>query len=270
MQNKPISVDKRSGKLRWLKVGYFILIHLIVILAIISPPSIERVKHVFSNTPTAYSSYKGQVIAHVIQDASMPKGCIVFIGDSITSKLDLRTVVDTFTVNYSISSDSTVGALWRIPQYQNLNSAGAIVLAIGVNDLTYINDDNLISNYGEILDLLPHSVPVIISGILPLNEDIVKQSNLTYVTGYKATNARIKVVNNRIRDLCKRYTDVSFIDATETLIDEKGNLRKENTLDGIHLNPLGYKVWAAFLRSQLSRILEHKQESSNEMNIGTD
>jgi lysophospholipase L1-like esterase len=236
-------------KLKWLITGYILLIHVVLITVIISPSTVERAWQLFYNSPTVLSTYQGQVTAHAIQDRYLPKGCVVIIGDSIPTQLDLTGIVDVPVSNFSIIGDCTEGMLSRIPQYKHLNSAGMIFLEVGINDLARYGDDKIISNFGKILELLPRTVPVIVSSILPINENLLRRSKGSYITGLKTTNSRIKSINVKVRELCQMYDNISFIDASAELADETGNLRREYTIDGLHLSPQGYKAWAAFLKS---------------------
>lgn len=244
-------------KLKWLTVSYVLLVHVVVILAIVSPYTVERIWQLYYNTPTVLNTYKGQVAAHVIQDRNLPKGCVVFIGDSISAEMELNGV-DTAVINFSIISDNTEGLLWRIPQYKHLESAGTIVLEIGVNDLSRYPDEKVITNYKKILELLPHSIPVIVSGILPVNEGLLKRNFISYLTGQKPTNARIKSMNNKLSELCQTYKKAYFIGVPSDWTDETGNMRGEYTYDGLHLTRQGYGVWTACLEKQIVIVQQKK------------
>lgn len=41
---------------------------------------------------------------------------------------------------------------------------------------------------------------------------------------------------------------VHLVDIAPLLSDEKGELRKELTKDGIHLQPAGYVIWSDYLK----------------------
>ena len=53
-------------------------------------------------------------------------------------------------INYGIGGDTTEGVLARLPEYNSLGRAAAVVLAIGDNDLQRgLSEAEIIANYGE-------------------------------------------------------------------------------------------------------------------------
>ena len=64
----------------------------------------------------------------------------------------------------------------------------------------------------------------------------------------KGHNAKVAAVNARLRELCAERAWCTFVDIAPLLSDEKGELRKELTKDGIHLQPAGYVIWSDYLK----------------------
>ena len=55
------------------------------------------------------------------------------------------------------------------------------------------------------------------------------------------TNERLQEANHEIRKLAERY-HAEYLDLNAGLTDEAGNLRKELTIDGVHMHVEGYRI----------------------------
>jgi lysophospholipase L1-like esterase len=63
-------------------------------------------------------------------------------------------------------------------------------------------------------------------------------------------NAEVDSINTSFRELAA-MKKVAFLNINENLVDDNG-LKKELTIDGIHLNRKGYDIWAKQVKSFLS------------------
>jgi lysophospholipase L1-like esterase len=245
----------RKRIIRCFRAIHIILLYLAVIVAIVRHDLIERLEQFICGSPVTSDYYQGMVASQKNQN---PANCVVFIGDSIASGLDVNAVAEGPALNYGIG-DNTVGVLWRLSKYSNLKSAKAIVISVGINDLPRLSDEEIISNFKKILNATPINVPVIISCILPVQEQMAPRAKISYLTGYKVENSRIRRINKRIQELSRQYQNISAIDAFDLMCDkETGNLRKDFTIEGVHLSAQGYRQWADFLKSSLSQVLKNQ------------
>jgi lysophospholipase L1-like esterase len=191
--------------------------------------------------PELTGHYYHMVTYHKGIDPGVPEGATIFIGDSLTQAL----CVDAITIpaiNYGIGNDTTVGVLERIPVYQSLDRANQIVLAIGINDMRYRENDAILENYHKIIDLLPQDVPLLISGLLPIS----KEAN------FGTTHNRISELNRKLAKLVKFRENITFIDPGSALCNSEGHLKDDfHRGDGVHLNPRGNAVWIQTLKSAL-------------------
>ncbi|MBL9135284.1 MAG: hypothetical protein JNK85_05425 [Verrucomicrobiales bacterium] len=198
--------------------------------------------------------YTRMLSYHRRMDGHVPDHSVVFLGDSLTQGLCTDAVAHP-SVNYGIGSDTTVGILGRLPAYSHsLGRASAVVLAIGVNDLLFRDNQEIAENYRRILDRLPPGTPVVCSALLPINER-------TYVQGTPVSNARIAELNTLLRDQCAAFARCVFVDAKPRLVDSDGNLQA--TLedgDGIHLNAAGNRIWSEVLRDGLLQARRNKAD----------
>ena len=190
--------------------------------------------------------YRRLLMYHLRVAPQVPEGAVFFLGDSLTQGFHLPNVVPN-GVNYGIGSDTTAGLLARIPRYNNLARASAIVVAIGVNDLKRQDDAVTARNLRNILAALPGSAPVIVNAILPVDARAREKFN-----GY---TPRIHALNEGLRRLCETSPRLAYLDITPMLVDETGNLDARYHIgDGLHLSNPGYAIWARALRDELRRL----------------
>jgi len=191
----------------------------------------------------AFMHYQHMIGTHARMDGNVPKGAVVFIGDSITQGLCLSAIVPN-SVNYGIGGDTTVGVLQRLKIYGSLQKAGAVVVAIGVNDLKYdITNEEILRNYANILAQMPAHIPIILSAIFPIDEEVR--------TLWPGWNQRILALNTGLKALASSSKKYFFTDAGRLLVDSKGNLSDKYHDDGIHLNAKGNAVWIIELQKTL-------------------
>lgn len=227
---------------------YFILVHLLVGILLLKTDFISRAQTKLGlarNTDELTAHFHTMLAYHQRMDGNVPEQAVILIGDSITQGL-AGAALSPFSVNYGIGWDTTRGVLERLPDYQSLQRAKAIVLAIGINDLKRRNNQKIITNYKAILAQLPHNIPVIVSAVLPVSEAVNEQ--------FKHNNQRIIALNTRIQSLCAEYATIHYINAGNALIDQHGNLSDQYHIgDGLHLNTMGYGVWIKALRKVLHK-----------------
>jgi len=251
----------RVSAFLFLKLSPFLLLALLV-LSFARPQLIERARAWIWTNPAEFSDYKGRVNAQVVQERNMPDWCVIFLGDSITEGLTVRSITEEPAMNWGIGKDTTVGILWRLPHYRNLNKARCIVLAIGINDLSHLEEAQIVSNYAKILDALPPEVPLMCCSVLPINEAVYKQANSTWLNGRNVTSRRIERLNGLLRDLCDRRPGTRFVETGVLLRDAAGNLRGELTADGLHPNPLGMQALMDVLLTNLAKFLAQQKPGS--------
>jgi lysophospholipase L1-like esterase len=188
--------------------------------------------------------YYTLVRQHQRMDGNVPADALIFIGDSILQGLAVAAVADR-SVNFGISGDTTAGVIKRLPIYRSVERARAIVLHVGVNDLAYRTPEELLANFHSILTDLPGSRPIVVSAILPLDENVLN---------YSSGNREIKEINARLASLCREFDRAIYVDAGLRLADTEGNLeRKYHVGDGVHLSNQGYDVLIDVYRSAITR-----------------
>lgn len=161
---------------------------------------------------------------------------IDFIGDSLTygGKWD-RLFPDKHIVNRGIPGDQVSNVLRRILPIVYDRSSQAFIM-LGTNDLNKKKSiDEISKDYKMLVRTLKWSgtKEIYIVSVLPINDSLLKSNR---------KNEDIILLNNKLQGLA-RQLNVTFIDMHGDFLDEKKQLRKEFTYDGLHLNETGYAVW---------------------------
>lgn len=227
-------------------IGYLVFIHILLAFVLVKSDILPRVGNRLGYTANVETEitqhFKRMAKYHERIDSNVPSGSAIFIGDSITQGLCVSAVF-TPSVNYGIGSDTTLGVLKRLPKYESLNRASMVILEVGINDLKRRKDEEILSNYSSMLKLIPSHLPVIISGILPVNEGIVHHA--------KGYNARIRGLNPRLKNFCESEKPrCTFVDSGRALVDSNGSLSTNyQEGDGVHLNGKGNAIWIQELKN---------------------
>ncbi len=231
-------------------ITYLLLAHAFIGVAVVKTDIIPRLQKKFGYekiTLELTPHYHTMVTFHKRVDKNIPDGSTIFIGDSLTQGLAV-TAAFPQSINFGIGQDTTVGALKRIPFYHSITKAKRVIIAIGVNDLKKRNNDEIIKNYLKIISLIPKNIPILFSGILPIDESANNRTG---------TNNRIEKLNNRLSKICENNKKLHFLNISTLLVNANGNLSKNYHIgDGIHLNGLGSKIWISKLKTYNQKIIE--------------
>lgn len=167
---------------------------------------------------------------------------IVFLGDSLTDFFPVNECLPDFEVyNRGIAGNLTYDVLERLQDVTDLKPK-QLFLQIGINDLISRGKKKtepaaLTDRIMQIADAFPEA-EVFISSLYPVNR---KKSVVSKIICLRARNKKIRAVNEELRNRCaeKGYT---FIDMFPLLTDAAGNLKREYTIEGLHLTAEGYGV----------------------------
>lgn len=224
---------------RSLALLYIVALHAALALVIWKSDFLQRVGLHLGLSQT-WPHYHAMLGYHAAQDPQVPDGAVIFIGDSLTQGL-LVSEVTPRGVNYGIGGDNVAGALQRVPRYKSLAKASAVVLAIGINDLPWRDDDRVLADYERLLAAIPKGPRVIVSALLPV-------ASPTEAIKLPDAPTRLASFNARLRALAEAR-GAFFLDAGPALADATGALRSDyHGGDGLHLNAAGYAIWASHLR----------------------
>lgn len=177
------------------------------------------------------------------QNRHVKQGGIAFVGDSITQDFPVHDYFSGMLVyNRGIGGDTTAGLLTRLTESIFELRPHTVVLLIGTNDFALLNakpdqvSDNIAKIVAEIKAVLPKT-NVIVESIYPVNPTMDRFS-----VGNRSN--RIIFETNR---LLQHLSDVRYVDLTELLTNEVGDLKPEYTVEGLHINQIGYAMIAKTL-----------------------
>jgi lysophospholipase L1-like esterase len=173
------------------------------------------------------------------------KNEVVFLGNSITEQGEWQELVHKkHVLNRGISGDVTFGILARLDEILSSKPAKVFVL-MGINDLKRgIPTEIIISNYLKLIKRVEASSPktkLYIQSLLPLNMTMLPQSY------NKLNNEKVNDVNAQLQALCTRYK-ITYVNLHPVFVDEKKELKKELSLDGLHLRSAAYIIWVDYLK----------------------
>ncbi|GIV62118.1 MAG: sialate O-acetylesterase [Rhodothermaceae bacterium] len=175
-----------------------------------------------------------------------PEGEIVFLGDSITEGCEWQELTGLARVtNRGISGDTAWGILARLDEVTS-GHPEKIFLLVGTNDLAHGESvADVYAKIVEIIDTIRRQTPgteIYLQSVLPVygREDGSRH------------NERILALNERLVGLVTR-DGVTYVDVASAMRDASGQLMKELSSDGLHLNGRGYLRWYEVIRKYVDR-----------------
>ena len=169
------------------------------------------------------------------------KESIVFLGDSITSRYDLDKYFPNYNVyNSGIAGNMTKDILENMENRIFTYNPTKVFILIGTNDLVYsgLDNDGIKNNIEEIINKIyekNNNTKIYLESIYPINTSLNKE-----IVEIR-TNDNIKDLNNKIEKMCDN-NKCTYINMYDDLTDKNGNMKRIYTVDGLHLNKIGYKV----------------------------
>jgi lysophospholipase L1-like esterase len=169
-------------------------------------------------------------------------GNVVFLGDSITERGAWNEwFPELNAINRGIGWDTSEDVLARLNGA--IHDPVAVSLLVGTNDLhtsrRLANLDGIARRVAQIVTNIQSEAPsaeIFLNAVMPR-------------TSYFAP--RIRTLNEQYRAIAEQR-GCTFVDTWELLADDTGAIRREFTIDNLHLSPSGYEAWCAGLRPLLS------------------
>jgi lysophospholipase L1-like esterase len=173
---------------------------------------------------------------------------IIFVGNSITQGVDWAELLQNkYARNRGISGDITYGVLERLDEIIEGKPAKVFVL-IGINDIEHnIPDTLIVNNYRRIITRIKTESPktkIYFHTLLPVNNEF------TQFKKHYNKDEHILFVNTELKKIAAEE-NITLIDLHPHFLDASNKLDKRYTVDGLHLNAEGYKVWAEILKQYL-------------------
>ena len=173
------------------------------------------------------------------------KNEIVFLGNSITEGGKWQELVPSKNVvNRGISGDVTYGIIARTDEVL-ASKPSKIFMLIGINDMKRGTPQEVIlNNYKKIIRMVKQQSPatkLYIESILPVNKAMLPASYA------KLSNAAILEMNMQLKAIAKEQ-QLTYVNLHDVFAGTDGELKKELSIDGLHLKSAAYILWADYLK----------------------
>ena len=173
---------------------------------------------------------------------------IIFLGNSITAGAEWSELLQNqHARNRGISGDITFGVLERLDEVTEGKPAKVFIL-IGINDIEHnIPDTMIVQNYRKMITRIKAESPktkIYFQTLLPVNNEF------TQFKKHYNKDEHIAFVNNELKKIAAEEK-ITLVDLHPHFLDASNKLDKRYTMDGLHLNADGYKVWAEILKQYL-------------------
>jgi lysophospholipase L1-like esterase len=199
-----------------------------------------------------YREWRRKVQNYKDMNRIAKKGQILFTGSSLMEQFPiaeycLSSGLDVTVYNRGISGTTTDEFLAEIDAVLFGPEPSRVFINIGTNDLAERTDGehwqmHLLKNYESILQQLKTRLPeteVYLMAYYPVNMDVLRSFGKDKKFGLRSKE-HMADTNAKIALLAEKY-GYQFIDVNDGITDADGNLKKEITVDGIHMYARGYE-----------------------------
>lgn len=183
-----------------------------------------------------------------LNDKYCMKNQTVIAGDSITEMFNMELFNDyinksgLLVYNRGISGDTTDRFCERFDATVLSLEPKKLVLLIGTNDLTLINDvEYIFGNIEQVIEKTRRVLPecrILLQSVYPVDVLQVKK------------NKNILKLNEMLKTLADKY-DITYLDIHSLLRAKNGGFDKRYTYDGLHPNAWGFEIAAGEIIKEL-------------------
>lgn len=202
-------------------------------------------ENLFDTIPTLPDHYKEKV--EQFSHDPIITGRVIFLGNSITEMGDWKKATnDTTVINRGIGGDVTYGILKRLNDII-IRKPSKLFILIGINDISKdIPDVIIANNYLKIVNTIHAQSPdtkIYVQSILPLDP-----THDRFPQHYDKQEHVISV--NKLIKANAGAGNYTFINIYPLFLNKEGHLDSQYTIEGLHLKPEAYMVWARFLKDK--------------------
>lgn len=185
---------------------------------------------------------------------------VVFLGDSITDNWDLAVAFPGRAyVNRGIGSQVTAQMVLRFHQDVIALQPSAVVILAGINDLRGFiqreTPEQIQANFESMADMAEaHGIAIVFGSILPVHD--YTEASRHVVAEHPP--AKLRALNDWLRRFCAERGYV-YADYHAALVDARGLLARELSVDGIHPLPVGYARMAPVAEAAIRSALRQRR-----------
>ena len=195
---------------------------------------------------------QGKLERYRILNQNVKKGEILFTGSSLMEQFPINELLmtngmDQVIYNRGIGGFTTTDMLQHMEEMVFGTEPSSIFINIGTNDIGSPDYqlEALLERYEEIISRIQERLPqaeITMMAYYPVNEtDKIPEGEWGKTAFVTRTNENIAIANDAVEKLAAKMR-CRFINVNEGLTDERGKLKKEFTIEGIHMYANGYQV----------------------------
>ncbi len=195
---------------------------------------------------------QGKLERYRILNQNVKKGEILFTGSSLMEQFPINELLmtngmDQVIYNRGIGGFTTTDMLQHMEEMVFGTEPSRIFINIGTNDIGSPDYqlEALLERYEEIISRIQERLPqaeITMMAYYPVNEtDKIPEGEWGKTAFVTRTNENIAIANDAVEKLAAKM-GCRFINVNEGLTDERGKLKKEFTIEGIHMYANGYQV----------------------------
>ena len=183
------------------------------------------------------------------------KGQILFTGSSLMEQFPINELlmtehIDRIIYNRGIGGFTTADMLQNMDVQVFDTEPSKIFINIGTNDISYTSApfedvlNYMLKNYSMILEQIKTRLPdtqVYVMAYYPVNETDKASGEWGGGMFVNRNNCNLPVANAAVKKLAEQ-SGFQYIDVNAGLTDSRGMLKKEYTIEGIHMYANGYRV----------------------------
>ena len=196
-----------------------------------------------------------------ILNQNVKKGELLFTGSSLMEQFPVNELLmtngmDQVVYNRGIGGFTTTDMLQHMEEMVFGTEPSRIFINIGTNDIgsPEYQLEALLERYEEIIVRIQERLPeaeIYMMAYYPVNEtDKIPEGEWGKTAFVTRTNENLNIANAAIENLAAKK-GCRFINVNEGLADERGKLKKEYTIEGIHMYANGYQVVLQNLKKYL-------------------
>jgi lysophospholipase L1-like esterase len=191
-----------------------------------------------------------------LEPPSAGESRIVFFGDSITEHWPMTlSFPGKPYVNRGISGQTTPQMLIRFRQDVLALEPKVVVILAGTNDIAGntgpMSLEEIEANLASMVDLArAHGIRVVLSSVLPVH-NYTLQSQLAFPL---RPTEKIAALNQWLKGHAAQTSSV-YLDYATAMADERGLLKRELAVDGLHPDKTGYAIMAPLAEAAIAAAL---------------
>ena len=183
------------------------------------------------------------------ENKTSQKGQTVFTGSSLMEMFPINKLLnehgdDTIIYNRGIGGFISDELLAVIDVCATDLMPSKVFINIGTNDLSWstVPISQLMNNYDKIISAIEKAVPdvkIYLMAYYPVNYEAAAEEMKVCLK--IRTNEKINAANAEVKKLAEKHGQ-RYIDINRNLKDDKGRLKAEYTIEGMHINEDGYRA----------------------------